>query len=30
MAKGRVKSRERDADSNPIGQADAKPILDTH
>jgi len=30
MAKGRVKSRKRDADGNPIGRADANPILDTH
>jgi hypothetical protein len=29
MAKGRVKSRKRDADGNPIGRADANPILDT-
>jgi hypothetical protein len=29
MVKGRVKSRKRDADGNPIGRADAKPILDT-
>jgi hypothetical protein len=29
MVKGRVKSRKRDADGNPIGRADANPILDT-
>jgi len=29
MAKGRVKSRKRDADGNPIGRADVNPILDT-
>jgi hypothetical protein len=29
IAKGRVKSRKRDADGNPIGWADANPILDT-
>jgi hypothetical protein len=29
MVKGRVKSCKRDADGNPIGQADANPILDT-
>jgi len=28
MVKGRVKSRKRDADGNPIGRADASPILD--
>ncbi len=30
MTKGRVKSRKRDADGNPIGRAAANPILDTH
>jgi len=30
MVKGCVKSRKRDADSNPIGRADANPILNTH
>jgi len=29
MVKVRVKSRKRDADGNPIGRADANPILDT-
>ena len=29
MVIGRVKSRKRDADGNPIGRADANPILDT-
>ena len=29
MVKGRVKSRKRDADGNPIGWADANTILDT-
>jgi hypothetical protein len=29
MTKGRVKSRKRDADGNPIGLANASPILDT-
>ena len=29
LVKGRVKSRKRDADGNPIGRADANPILDT-
>ncbi len=29
MAKGRVKSCKRDAEGNPIGQADANPILNT-
>jgi len=29
MVKGRVKSCKRGADGNPIGRADANPILDT-
>jgi len=29
MVKVRVKSRKQDADGNPIGRADANPILDT-
>jgi hypothetical protein len=29
MVKGCIKSRKRDADGNPIGRADANPILDT-
>jgi hypothetical protein len=30
LAKGHVTSRKRDKDSNPIGLANANPILDTH
>ncbi len=30
MTKGHVESRKRDADGNPVGLANANPILDTH
>ncbi len=30
LMKGRVTSRKRDKDGNPVGLANANPILDTH